>query len=909
MRRREFLTASAVALVTPRINPELPGNTAIANRISQTNVGNQPIIGRPYYRRLLPTPQNVLAFNTDRIDLLDRHLSPYPSPDQSQPGAAPDLRPLANSLFDARAAAAVVASVVDPISVRVEPEGQSNVRGLLDPKALLQSKIYFNVAPSIFILTPKCLAVMAYADYFPNSPHIKSLRSKVSEAIMKASPGWCGTFGPDVSDQGSQSFEGDYDMTEMFLIPLVYGYYDQLTPAAQERLVTLLLARGRIHRASIAGKDDQFTSGGAPNDWSRAGFVSVIVTNFDIPETENHVLTIATARYLTNQLLYQRFRSPNFDNRRNGNPGESRPNCTDQVLGLLRNELRNDFAEYNAKNYQEETRHALLNLCSYAYDSEVRLGARMVLDYISAHIAVSSNDLRRMVPFRRRNEGINVLQIPNHPGFMDVSLLDAHGADPMAAQFALLAGNTRAYQLENTRVWPGESAGARPWAWAITPNFGPELTLGALSNYRLPPSIHDLFVDDLHRRFFQRIHRRRMLEEPGQQRNCDNKEIYAGSPSYLITAGGEPATFVIPGHFGFGNQPQNLGVAVPTSFMPTGLSAGKLRSLQQLADAAGISGRPLSVKAAAKVFGISPPFSFTQLSATRASWNVNNAQDLIQFLHFSDRPGETENYGVAPDFACGFAFRFPAWTGVKDGDGVFFVNRKSGDAEPAGFFLAIIKSQDFVLLEALDTWLHPEVSFDQFQRHVRINNPNIVFKSGQETVYTTFFGNRIHFVIWTSGEQDNHTLGSKIINIEYGAGDPADTLIDAGNDTDSSRFLSGTVLKSRVTQSWRSTTLSSTPKITLDWSDLSHPVRISEAGEIEEAGGNHEVWLDFNWAGPFEGDFYRPLNSITTAARALADGGVIKIVPGATKERGPISIRGKRMKLVAPIGGVTIGTR
>jgi hypothetical protein len=64
---------------------------------------------------------------------------------------------------------------------------------------------------------------------------------------------------------------------------------------------------------------------------------------------------------------------------------------------LLRNYLRDDFAEYNAKPYQSETRYALLNLCSYAYDAEVRLGARMVLDYISAHIAVSSNDLRRMV--------------------------------------------------------------------------------------------------------------------------------------------------------------------------------------------------------------------------------------------------------------------------------------------------------------------------------------------------------------------------------------------------------------------------------------------------------------------------------------------------------------------------------
>jgi hypothetical protein len=372
-----------------------------------------------------------------------------------------------------------------------------------DPDALLELKVYPQVAPTVFILTPKCLAAMAHADYFPDAPNAKPLRSNVSEAIMLAGPGWCGTFGPDVSDQAKSHMDANYDFAQMFILPLVYNFYDELTPEARERLITLLLGQGRIHRASL---DDTLTSGGAPNDWSRAGYVSLGVKLADIPETENHVLMIATARYLTNQLLYQRDHDPSHNNRGNGDPGDSRPNCMDQVLGLLRNYLRDDFAEYNAKNYQEETRHALLNLCSYAYDAEVRLGARMVLDYISAHIAISSNDLRRMVPFRRRNEGVNVVRIPG-TNFMDVSLLDAHGADPMPAQFALLAGNTRAYQRPNTRVWPGDTTAARPWSWAITPNFGSELTLGALSAYRLPPSIHDLFVNDLHRRFFQRLHR------------------------------------------------------------------------------------------------------------------------------------------------------------------------------------------------------------------------------------------------------------------------------------------------------------------------------------------------------------------------------------------------------------------
>src|SRR5262249_43737803 len=151
----------------------------------------------------------------------------------------------------------------------------------------------------------------------------------------------------------------------------------------------------------------------------------------------------------------QRDHNETHDNRRNGS--DERPHCRDVLLGLLRNYLRDDFSEYNAKNYQEETRWALLNLCSYAYEHEVRLAARMVLDYISAHIAVSSSDLRRMVPFRRLDQGVNVTQLPIpsdlprlQGGFMDVALLDGpRGADPMAPYFAMQAGNVRGYETAN----------------------------------------------------------------------------------------------------------------------------------------------------------------------------------------------------------------------------------------------------------------------------------------------------------------------------------------------------------------------------------------------------------------------------------------------------------------------------
>ena len=210
-------------------------------------------------------------------------------------------------------------------------------------------------------------------------------------------------------------------------------------------------------------------------------------------------------------------------------------------------------------------------------------------------------------------------------------------------------------------------------------------------------------------------------------------------------------------------------------------------------------------------------------------------------------------------------------------------------------------------MEAFDTWLHPEVDFAKFQTHVTTNNPNFQFKSGQEGVYTTYYGNRIHFVVWNNREQDNHTVGSKILKIEYGAGNPNDTLAGAGNDTDPSQFLTGTVLKSagdgvvEIHNTFLGT------KITLDWSNPSHLVRTSETGEVEEAGNNHEVWVCFDWPGPFEGDFFHPFNTIAAAVGAVADGGVIKIMPGMVKES-LIIHSNKRITLVAPIGGVIIGS-
>ena len=175
-----------------------------------------------------------------------------------------------------------------------------------------------------------------------------------------------------------------------------------------------------------------------------------------------------------------------------------------------------------------------------------------------------------------------------------------------------------------------------------------------------------------------------------------------------------------------------------------------------------------------------------------------------------------------------------------------------------------------MILEAFDTWLHKDITLDNFIERVKKNNPHIIknnndnmelilqFKSGQEIVYTTFFGNKIHFVIWNNGEIENYKFGSKILHIEYASGaDPFNTLIDAGNDQ--SQFLSGNILKSTGNAMIEINNPFLGTKIKLDWSDRTHLVRTSEDGKVEQAGKNdagrlYEVWVDFDWNASQDGD-------------------------------------------------------
>jgi hypothetical protein len=819
----------------------------------------------PYFRRPRRTPGKPSgAFMScgDHVDLSGVHLPAYPDG---------DAVPRSQASFDARAAAAIRAAVgIDGGDgngpVRIWPAviweqqpfdtGDGTAGVAMVPKEpwflgrdLLEMKWYAGQAPTIYLPTAKCLPALAYADFFPDRPGIGlGLRSMVSAAVLAASPGWCGTFGPGVDgtfDLIGGPSEGNYDMTEMHLVSMAYQFFDALSPEARERLITLLLARGRIHRPN---RDDTFTSGLVPNDWARAGYISPLGAHKDLGETENHILMIATARYLTNQLLYQRDGRIEHDNRRNGVEGGpvDWPSSTSLLLSLLRNILRGDFSEYNAKSYQEETRWALLNLCSYAYDHEVRLAARMVLDYLSAHMAVSSNDLRRLLPFRRRNEGDYVAH--DADGFMTVGLVEGQlKPDPMTAYFAMQAGNVRAYR------------DSRPWGWSI-PGDGTRLALEVLSAYRIPPSILDLFVNDAHRRYFQRLHRTPRDEEGGN-RNADNMEIFAGSPSYLITAGGEPSGYAIDPYFAgfvFGDQDQQLGVAVPTSFMPTGLGV--------------------------------------------------NATELIQFGGFAAGSPFVGNYGVAPDFACGHKMHLPPWVLSRaDRIGRFLFVNLGGDRPGTGpgFYLAILRTDGPGLLEALDTWLHPDVTYEGFVAGVLARNGSLDLVDDRDFEYTTANGNHIVGKVWEKDPVvDWPSFGAVVHRIEFGGGDPTDSIGDARDVTD--RLLSGTIMTSPGEAVVEIQNPALDRRVILDMSDPWHPRRTDEQGEVEQAGFGNEVWVDFDWVGPSEGDAFRPFARLGEAWNAMADGGEIRIVPSTSTDRSPIGAR-KRGRVCAPVGGVILG--
>ena len=564
------------------------------------------------------------------------------------------------------------------------------------------------------------IAKLAYANYFQSDycpGKDISNREEANAWIMKQSPQ--SRTGTTVDDHVPFR-SGEYDVALSGLMPVYFKLGQGLTQQSKDHILNVLLnTRG-------------------PLDTSELKVFGIS------PETENHINMTQSARYLTNQLLFDRTRIAQYDNRANG--------LADWWLGRLRDFLRRDFIEYNSRPYTGYSLAALQNLYSYAEDTRVQNATKMVLDYLSAKIAVSSINGRRSVPYRRRAS--------HYDDDFSVS------PDPNMLRSFILAGNTEMLGDISTQFDQGpcgsggnpipcdinffwhdaQGKAYLPWRWPAMKapqHFLWEMTMAGVSNYRIPDPILDLIVNRDHRNFYQGFEH-------------FSEEIYASSSSYLISGGGSPSPYAYVVDLGvktMGDK-EDIGQVPPTTFMPYG---------------------------------------------------AYRTRDFMVRFNGEDDPSSSNRYNlcVAPDFACGTNTRIPVnyldpkwydskWSYYNQGTPAdkracverrgswLFFNRSgpicghftyppeclassrrvgmlskgavqqqeaSGVCRLPGYYLAISGGGDYGVLEAYDTYIPGhDLTFEEFKTQVPRNNPRPFSRTGTNS-YLTIGGKRIQFVI------------------------------------------------------------------------------------------------------------------------------------------------------------------
>ncbi|GAA0402254.1 hypothetical protein GCM10009530_62720 [Microbispora corallina] len=304
---------------------------------------------------------------------------------------------------------------------------------------------------------------------------------------------------------------GDYDTFLKGLIYIAYKQRDLLDYDVWYRLLHELLTMSGPHSVSEEGK-------------SICLFVS--------PESENHILLIETARYLTNQLFFDATQDAVWDNHVNGMDA--------YLLRFMHTIAQHDFLEFNARPYQRYSINGLLNLYDFARQRAVRTGAQIVLDYTTTKFATSSNMLRRSGPFRRLADHTDAANKSYYSG----------DSDPQSAFFLAYTGLS------------DYTGGKIPAHWRL------EAMISGLSSYRPPRAAYELAMNKgtpYQQTFF---HGNRPKIHPDADDADPGVEIYSSSPSFMITAGG---VFLNSGYRsdrirGF----KDHGVAQPTTLMPTG---------------------------------------------------------------------------------------------------------------------------------------------------------------------------------------------------------------------------------------------------------------------------------------------------------------------------------------------------
>ncbi len=324
--------------------------------------------------------------------------------------------------------------------------------------------------------------------------------------------------------------KGNYDMFQKEVISLLFRFKNH--PDFSEDAVLNLVKK--VFYPVHIGKDC-------------CGRMTVKQYIFTNPETENHLLMIYGSQYLINDFIREKIEK--------GIDGENKEEIKAKYKKLLtfrtkrlertydvqnkRSEKLHKFLmqaagrflhkgvfETNARVYQVLTFHAMINLASYAKDERIRIGFQNALDYMATKFAFQSFNGARYVPHRRNHEKVKHLNL---------------------------------YQSDGLIVTMGALSGALGYRYDEGHNPDGVAFWALLSNYRLPPVIHDYMLHKhdgywaIMQAKFKEVdysidHRPHYL---GAGRWSDKGlmepalELYFATPDYMNSSGGQYSRFKV----------------------------------------------------------------------------------------------------------------------------------------------------------------------------------------------------------------------------------------------------------------------------------------------------------------------------------------------------------------------------
>lgn len=295
-----------------------------------------------------------------------------------------------------------------------------------------------------------------------------------------------------------------------------------------------------------------------------------------IPETENHLLQIDVARYLTNQLIMER-----VDDSTGNGVGrfrEYQDQLRDRLLKDLNEIARKDFVEYNSRPYQRYSIPAIQNLYDLANrppvrgevtpDTELRNAARAVLELASAKFAIGSLQHRRYVPLRRKMEQV-LGALGDHDRPMP-AIIEFPGSEPHGTTGLFDLGPGMDHQIAAFVYYNGPSA--------QSPRLG-YVTWDAMRTM-LPAAVSGYLPTDLVRSIAASITVRHE-----QTLNHHGRERFVRGPGYLLSAGGTMTGYAYQAELGWTialpglplppvgpsipiqGKADDLGVALPSTLM------------------------------------------------------------------------------------------------------------------------------------------------------------------------------------------------------------------------------------------------------------------------------------------------------------------------------------------------------